>query len=146
MSPENENIMGYTPFSKIEDRFTTPLYFNKELSKKTQESVPFSLSQFGIKHNATDSPVSIVYHEIGHVLHKESEKDPEKAMNIWKEMANDGYDIDLAKEVGYYALTGDKYGMGHEFVAEVFAGAMEGKHYSKRVMDIYNALGGPKIL
>lgn len=25
-------------------------------------------------------------------------------------MTNEGFDIDLAKEVGYYAMTGDKFG------------------------------------
>lgn len=62
-----------------------------------------------------------------------------------KKLASDGYDIDLAKEVGFYAMTGDKFHTGKEFVAETFAGLMEGNKYSEKVMNIYNALGGPKL-
>lgn len=41
---------------------------------------------------------------------------------------HDGFDIDLAKEVGFYAMTGDKFNSGGEFIPEVFAGIMDGKH------------------
>lgn len=59
---------------------------------------------------------------------------------------HDGFDIDLAKEVGFYAMTGDKFNSGSEFIDEVFAGIMDGKHYSKRVIELYYELDGTKIL
>ena len=62
-------------------------------------------------------------------------------------MTQCGMDWEIAKEVGFYAMTGDRFNIniGKEFVAEVFAGMLTGKKFSKKVMSVYNALGGPKI-
>lgn len=43
-------------------------------------------------------------------------------------------------------MTGDKFNSGGEFIAEVIAGIMDGKHYSKRVIELYYELDGTKIL
>lgn len=144
MIPINEGLLGYRPFAIKGKEFETPILFNKNLGKKNG-NVPFELAKLGIKYNATDSPESVVYHEVGHFLHDFSNKDIDESIEIWKKYAKGGYDIDLAKEVGYYAMTGDRYGMGKEYVAEVFAGLMDGKHYSDRVMEIYHKLGGPQV-
>jgi len=141
MIPEKEAIQGFRPFARKGLELETPIIFNKDFwhGKNKGCFLP------GIKHNATDSPEGIVYHEIGHFLHEKTRLDPGVAIKIWKEKANDGYDIELAKEVGYYAMTGDKFNRGEEFIAEVFAGLMDGKKYSKKVMNLYNLLGGPAI-
>ena len=144
MTPAKEGIMGFRPYARKDMRYETPIVFNKNLATE-KDDIPFFLSELGIKHNVSDTPESVVYHEIGHFLHEETEIDFAKAHEIWKTKANDGYDVALAQEVGYYAMTGDKFNMGKEFVAEVFAGLMEGQEYSQRVMDLYNELGGPQI-
>ncbi len=143
MIPISKNIMGYRPFSMNANRLETPIIFNSELYKKNEAKPLFF--DIGIKYNSTDSPESVVYHEIGHFLHEDSGKDVEHPSTIWKNLANDGFDLELAEEVGYYAMTGDKFHMGREYVAEVFAGLMEDNQYSERVMDLYSALGGPKV-
>ncbi|MBQ8635848.1 hypothetical protein IJ425_06830 [bacterium] len=144
MIPANEGVLGFRPYAIKGKEFETPILFNKNLGKKNG-NVPFALAKLGIKHNATDSPESVVYHEVGHFLHDFSKKSIDESVEIWKKYAKGGYDLDLAKEVGYYAMTGDRYGMGKEYVAEVFAGLMDGKHYSDRVMEIYHKLGGPQV-
>ena len=117
--------------------------FNKKIEiNKELENSP--LKDIGINSNATDTPEGAIYHEIGHFL--SSRRDIGKAIKTRHFKTNDGVDIDLAKEVGFYAMTGDKLNSGDEFIAEVFAGIMDGKHYSKRVMDLYYELGGAKIL
>jgi hypothetical protein len=42
-------------------------------------------------------------------------------------------------------MTGDKFNMGQEYVAEVFAGLMEEKEYGSRVMNLYFKLSRPKL-
>lgn len=141
MIPEEECIQGFRPYAKKGLELETPIIFNKDFwhSQNNGYFLP------GIKHNSTDSPEGIIYHEIGHFLHGKTSLDPKVAIKIWKEKANYGCNIELAKEVGYYAMTGDKFHRGNEFVAEVFAGLMDGKKYSKKVMELYNLLGGPAI-
>ena len=142
MVPNKKGILGYRPFSTKETRFQTPIIFSKDLAIEKKVNKCFLP---GIKYNATDTPESIVYHEIGHFLHEDTKISPEEAYKIWKKVVDDGLEFQLAQEVGYYAMTGDKFCMGNEFIAEVFAGLMDGKQYSEKVMNIYNALGGPKI-
>ena len=55
-------------------------------------------------------------------------------------------DFDIAREVSMYASTGNMFGTGEEFVAEVFSGLMSGKKYSDKIMKLYNQLQGPKVL
>lgn len=143
MEPTRKGILGFRPWGPEGKEFETPLLFNKKIEiNKELENSP--LKDIGINSNATDTPEGAIYHEIGHFL--SSGRDIGKAIKTWHFKANDGFDIDLAKEVGFYAMTGDKFNSGGEFIAEVFAGIMDGKHYSKRVMDLYYELGGAKIL
>ena len=132
---QNKGIRGWT------SPHTDVVLFNKDLNVSKENSLPDFIKNMGIKPNATDTAEGVVFHEIGHRLQGKCPN----AVKIWKEMTNSGFDASLAKEVGYYAMTGDKFNAGREFVAEVFAGLMSGKHYSKRVMKIYNALNGPQI-
>ena len=79
-----------------------------------------------------------VFHEIGHLLHPKNIPNTDK---IWKTMANGGDVYFIHNGVSYYATKNPR-----EFVAEVFAGLMCGKQFSKQVMAIYNALKGPQVL
>ena len=141
MSPTQKGMLGFRPYATDEKKYDTPIYFSIDVTKKVKNEYFLP----GIKYNSTDTPQGVIYHEIGHFLHEETDLDDGEAIRLWKELTNDGNDIELAKEVGYYGMTGDKFHRGKEFVAEVFAGLMCGKTYSKRVMDIYYALGGPKV-
>lgn len=143
MIPNKEGMMGCRPFATKENRYNVPILFNKDL--KYVENKKFPLYDLGIKYNATNTDEGMVYHEIGHFLHETTRKETDEAVDIWNKLTNDGYDIELGREVGYYAMTGDKYNRGNEFVAEVFSGLMQGKQYSNRVMEIYGALGGPAV-
>lgn len=76
-------------------------------------------------------------HEFGHVLFGL------KTIDLWEADRDTGILRAILKpwqagaEVSDYAGTSPL-----EFVAEVFAGIMLGKHYSGSVMDFYRALGG----
>jgi hypothetical protein len=72
-------------------------------------------------------------HEIGHVLHAHARGDDfhDPASNLTGAPANAG-------QVSGYAGMNRK-----EFVAEVFAGLMVGRHFSTAVMDEYMGYGGP---
>ena len=132
---QNKGIKGWTtPYEDI-------ILYNKDLRVNNKNVLPDFLEKTGVKYNSTDTAEGVVFHEIGHRLQKKCPNTRE----IWQKFANGGYDVSLAKEVGYYALTGDKLECGREFVAEVFAGLMSGKRYSSRVMEIYEALGGVKV-
>lgn len=132
---QNKGIKGWTtPYEDI-------ILYNKDLKVSNGNSLPDFIKNMGIKPNATDTTEGVVFHEIGHRLQKKCPN----AYEIWEKFTNSGHDVSLAKEVGYYAMTGDELNRGREFVAEVFAGLMSGKRYSSRVMAIYEALGGPQI-
>ena len=125
-TPKSEGMWALRPFvPNGKNSLNVPIYFNKNLAK-------------------VENPEHIVYHEIGHFLHEKTALKPEMAKEIWNKL---GYDTDLLKEVGSYAMMGDRFeiNIGKEFVAEVFAGMLSGKKYSKKVMSLYEALGGPKI-
>lgn len=76
-------------------------------------------------------------HEFGHALHVralgglEAFYDPDSPLQLSKKAAN-------SAEVSGYAGNNKK-----EFVAEVFAGRMIGRKYSKKCMAEYATLGGP---
>lgn len=72
-------------------------------------------------------------HEIGHALHAAARGDDfhDPAANLTGRAAN-------AAAVSGYAASNKK-----EFVAEVFAGLMVGRHFSTAVMDEYMQYGGP---
>ena len=126
---QNKGIKGWTtPYEDI-------ILYNKDLRVNNKNILP------NLKYHSTDTAEGVVFHEIGHRLQKERPN----AYEIWKKFTNSGHDVSLAKEVGYYAMTGDESNCGREFVAEVFAGLISGKSYSPRVMEIYEALGGVKV-
>lgn len=85
---------------------------------------------------STDNILKYVYHEVGHWLHFQNKPDLQLCKQIWKTVDKDI----IGKQVSLEALKLDD---GTEFVAEVFAGMIDGKKYSKYIMDIYKQLKGP---
>ncbi|MCR4880816.1 MAG: hypothetical protein K6A44_02550 [bacterium] len=132
---QNKGLRGWTT------AYADIALFNKDLKVSKENLLPDFIKNMGIKPNATDTAEGVVFHEIGHYLHAKSPN----AHEVWKTMTAGEFDFSLAREVGCYAINGDEFNAGREFVAEVFAGLMSGKQYSKRVMKIYNALNGPQI-
>ena len=81
MIPEEECIQGFRPYAKKGLELETPIIFNKDFwHSQNRYFLP------GIKHNSTDSPEGIIYHEIGHFLHEKTSLDSGVAIKIWKEI------------------------------------------------------------
>jgi len=91
---------------------------------------------FDTSHASTSNKLHAFYHEIGHYLHHSNIPDNKTCMNIWSKA-----DKKLVKEEVSEDAIRDQFGM--EFVAEVFAGLMDGKEYSKPIMETYHQLKGP---
>lgn len=98
---------------------------------------------------STDSPKHILLHECGHLLHlknlsqltniildKYKFTEAEKAL-IQKELGCKTFIVSVS-------LTEQEHNRKQnlEFVAEVFAGMVSGKTYSKEIMNLYNGFGG----
>lgn len=79
-----------------------------------------------------------LFHEIGHWLHFPKMPPVSECIKIWEKA-----DIEKVKnDVSEYAV---KKNDGREFVAEVFKGLVKGKKYDEYIMNLYNALNGPKL-
>lgn len=102
--------------------------FSKERIKRKYESGIYS----------TDNISYYIHHEVGHWLHFHSKPSTQECEQIWQ---NADKDL-IGKEVSLMAL---KLTDGTEFVAEVFAGLIDGKKYSPHIMDIYKQLKGPSV-
>lgn len=87
------------------------------------------------------SPKHCIYHEVGEILLVSKMSTFFKSLS-WPSDLSLPLDqqIKIAKEVSNYGSTDIK-----EFVAEVFAGHMSGKKYSKDIMDLYNKYNGPTL-
>jgi hypothetical protein len=87
----------------------------------------------------SDDPRAIVYHEIGHALHRRRYR---LGWRWWSESSRplSANDLSIAARVSRYATedTG-------EFVAEVFAGMLCGESFDDEVMRLYRNLRGPEL-
>jgi hypothetical protein len=79
----------------------------------------------GEGHNSTDDTAHFIYHEVGHALRKASEDPPPAG---WQS---------IAAEISNYSTESP-----NEFVAEVFAGLVTGRWFSRKVLKLYDQLGG----
>ena len=143
MNPTVENTQGYTFCIKIpEKEKMSPVFIKKGMADnyKTHPSKE-ALREVGLRPLTVDSPEGVILHEMGHYLHNLNGYNKQENEKIWNNVINSENRYYLAKEVSTYAFDGDKSGC--DFVAEVFAGMMNGEKYSPAVMDIYNALHGP---
>jgi len=77
-------------------------------------------------------------HEYGHNAHMKSLGEQKSAQYIKQKLTNN--EAKVASEVSDYAKTNPL-----EFVAETFAGHLNGKKYSKSVYNLYKSYGGPKL-
>ncbi|MEW5821576.1 MAG: hypothetical protein AB1782_15395, partial [Cyanobacteriota bacterium] len=84
-------------------------------------------------------PEHHIYHEIGHYLHFKA--NPEMYLKLFKSAKEYKFKDELRdqieKEVSLKATENIT-----EFVADVFAGLMQGKQYSDNIMRFYNGFGG----
>jgi hypothetical protein len=86
---------------------------------------------------STDHPAHAVYHEVGHAAHKMGGADFD---NLRNHRFYGPVKKAIEKEVSRYATTN-----GAEFIAETFAGLVNGKKYSDTVMNQYRFLNGPPV-
>jgi lambda family phage portal protein len=77
-------------------------------------------------------------HEYGHNAHMQSLGEEKSAQYIKQKLTDN--EARVASEVSDYAKTNPL-----EFVAETFAGHVNGKKYSKSVYNLYKSYGGPKL-
>ena len=77
-------------------------------------------------------------HEYGHNAHMQSLGEEKSAQYIKQKLTDN--EARVASEVSDYAKTNPL-----EFVAETFAGHLNGKKYSKSVYNLYKSYGGPKL-
>ncbi len=85
---------------------------------------------------SSDSPIHPLIHEAGHVMLYKAV--PERFEDL-RDLSNAQKTV-AAGEVSYRACLD-----AHEFVAEVFAGLVAGKKFSKEVLRWYRSRGGTKI-
>lgn len=90
----------------------------------------------GTKSFSTTNPARTIFHETGHWLHFHNKPNNEECLKIWSKVDENV----IRREVSDEAVRRKD---GAEFVAEVFAGIVDGKKYSDYVMDIYKQLNGP---
>lgn len=121
------------------------IIFRKELSHQAPILLPRnivrkSLEKISKKHKlgiySTDNISYYIHHEVGHWLHFQNKPSYQECQRIWQKADQEL----IGKEVSQMAL---KTTDGTEFVAEVFAGLVDGKQYSEHVIDIYRQLRGP---
>ena len=77
-------------------------------------------------------------HEYGHNAHMQLLGEKKSAQYIKQKLTYN--EARVASEVSDYAKTNPL-----EFVAETFAGHLNGKKYSKSVYNLYKTYGGPKL-
>jgi hypothetical protein len=88
---------------------------------------------------ATDDPLGVLLHELGHQEHYFS--DPDRYVQL--HFTGGGYQPlvwILGPQVSRYAAESPL-----EFVAETYSGLATGRSYTREVMDLYRALGGPRV-
>ena len=96
------------------------------------------------KINNVNSPniEHILLHELGHYNFSLKSPNDKEMFKIYDKFVHTYSPHYIDKHVSFNAITEPN---GHEFIAEVFAGLMQGKKFPQPIVDCYNALGGPKI-
>ncbi|WP_051963068.1 minor capsid protein [Deinococcus misasensis] len=85
--------------------------------------------------SSTDHPDHLIFHEIGHHLHRQNS--PNRFKNSAKQKPGLKLQETIRREVSRYAAVNMQ-----EFVAEVYVGLRTGKKYSREIMAAYRAFGG----
>lgn len=115
---------------------TRSIRVNQKSSGWTDPSQHLADYRSGFK--STGNPDRVIEHEIGHALHHAAIGD--KRFEHMRSLTFGPKEADVAGQVSGYART--SYA---EFVAETYTGRLNGKVYSKEVMDLYAKFGGPKV-
>lgn len=144
MSPSEDKTQGYTFCVKTSGKEKySPIFLKKDLVENySYDANKEMLRKIGLRPLTVDTPEGTIFHEMGHYLHNLNGYNRETNQKIWDNVISSNK-YELAREVSTYAFDGDRCGC--DFVAEVFAGTMNGEKYSNAVMDLYYALNGPKI-
>lgn len=110
-----------------------PILLPKNIVKLSQKKIKTKNEQ---GFYSTNNPSYYIHHEVGHWLHFQNKPDYDTCREIWNNA-----DKKLVKnEVSKNALKTDD---GTEFVAEVFAGLIDGKQYNSTIINLYKQLKGP---
>ena len=112
------------------DHATNALVFNGNYS--SEELIELAKIQYDIGYFSTNNKYHIVRHEIGHWLHSN------KSNEIFQKLQNSNLSFNFVEKEVSRRATEDVF----EFCAEVFAGLINGRKYSKVVMNLYKELGG----
>jgi len=112
------------------------IYLNPKYAWKDVEAI--MSKSFKEKKLATDNPKHIIYHEVGHLLHKKANS---SICNRSFDEIPTGEDKTLIeKYIGSYASR--SYG---EFVAECFVAKFLGKELPDKIDNLYKKWGGPDL-
>ena len=114
-------------------------FANKFKGNLAERSAAYEIMKTNMKEQADGGMYKTIFHELGHLEH---EKQSKKIFEAFKfsSFGKNQAEIDIARKVSDYAAESPV-----EFVAEVFSDLLNGKKYSKDIMDLYNKYGGPKI-
>lgn len=133
------SVIGWVPQFRKKTALNAPLELSKNYISQQKEFIEESIRLYK-EHKfdmfSTNTMDSSILHEIGHWLHFQDIPDKKTCEKIWSTVNEKA----IVQEVSFYAKN-EKDGI--DFVAEVFAGLMEGQRYSEYVMDIYKQLHGP---
>ena len=141
MTPQEESILGYTPSMQKGHEKNAKIFLAKGLGKNKDTSDPF-FKEIGQKHFTDPTPAGTFTHELGHWHHLQDRLPDEEAEKVWTSFVTDENQFDIAKKCSAHAIVDPT---GKEFVAEIYAGMLNGETYDEEIMNIYRALKGPKI-
>lgn len=110
-----------------------PVLLPKTIKARSQKNIA---KKYKLGIYSTDNVSHYIYHESGHWLHFQNKPSLRISQQIWQTADKEMIEHDVSQ----MAL---KLNDGTEFVAEVFAGLMDGKEYNEHIMDIYRKLKGP---
>lgn len=142
MTPIDDDLLGFTPTTKEGYEEFAPIFIKKGI-RDDNENISPSLKVLGYRHYTDETARGTLIHEIGHYNHMPLMLSEEESMQIWRKhfpLFED--EFEFGKKVSAHAIT-DKTGC--EFVAEVFAGLVNGETFDEEVMTLYKELKGPNV-
>jgi hypothetical protein len=131
-------------FVEFRDKKTVASFFDRDDRLAVNVSAEFWSDPFGQMEQlgtegyfSSANPHAIIYHEIGHALHR---RQFESGHQWWRAASTplNPLDRELAERVSAYAVLD-----AGEFVAETFAGLVAGRTFDGEVMTLYRNLKGP---
>ncbi len=129
-----DNLFAYTSgMEKGYERYST-LFIRRNLAEEVKLNNLKNKTNISIEH--------ILLHELGHYNFLIKSPDNKEMFKIYDKFVHTYSHHYIDKHVSFNAITEPN---GHEFIAEVFAGLIQGKKFPQPIIDCYNALGGMKI-